>query len=563
MTGRNLGSGHQIERRRFLAVAGFSGAGMAAVLAAGCGGKRVTSRSTPVPSVSKPTAGGTSSRTPVPSASKPKSGGRLSTYMPRPIRGFDPTLYVSIPDVYAVVGLYSGLLRQVPSLPSTQEADLATSWEVAGDGTVVLHMRDGVRWSDGQPLSASDVEFTFKRTLDPKLPSGRTGGLIRPAIEAVRAMDDRTVQFKIKPAYSEAYLLQVLATAFTVIVPQHIVISGNELDKQAVGTGPFRAKQLATDDMIWERNPGYYRPGEPLLDGAEFVTITDPQRQFTAIQTDQVQYTPVLSGIDVKQAAQLAASHKVLQGPNAIGASFLLNQQRKQWQDPRVWRAVSLTLDRDEIANRGSGGLSSVRGVLDQRVFGDYSLPESEWRAAAGWRSQGKAQDIAEAKKLIDAAGARGSGEILASVLPPSADVCQVIAQQLSQIGLDMHVNVIDYTTYIARSQAGDFDTSEGGNGAALPNPVEYLSISFKTEGGRNLTHFSNPALDAKIASLASAADVRSVAWDIQRDLLAGSVPAIPTTWGERIQVFAKNVEGYVFGPTIYDNDSLVQVWLS
>src|SRR5499433_984686 len=172
--------------------------------------------------------------------------------------------------------MYDNLIRRDPrDSGQTIIPDLAHSWEIAKDGkTYTFFLRKGVKFHDGGALTAADVQATFQRLIFPPqgFISSRTP--LFATVEAITARDDHTIEFKLREARPQAFILGAFASGWNVIVRKKTFEDNNYNLRQvlyAPGTGPFRhVKRVDKEVWVMERNPDYWNEGLPYLDGIEF-----------------------------------------------------------------------------------------------------------------------------------------------------------------------------------------------------------------------------------------------------------------------------------------------------
>ena len=183
----------------------------------------------------------------------------------------DPRSAIAWPNIQLCMQLFDRLIEAWPE--RTMVPSLAERWEIADDGLrYVFHLREGLRWSDGEPLTAHDVEFGIKRVLDPVTPgssaaiyfvleNGQDYCLGRnrdPETVGVRALDDRTVEFRL--AAPAPYFLSAMNRPDGGPQPRHAIErdgdAWTETGTQVV-SGPFRIVRRDEDELVLERRPEY------------------------------------------------------------------------------------------------------------------------------------------------------------------------------------------------------------------------------------------------------------------------------------------------------------------
>jgi len=301
--------------------------------------------------------------------------------------------------------LYNGLVGRDERGEPVSE--LAESWQVEQGGTVYrFRLRDGVKWHDGRPFTASDVKFTFEEVLLKF--HARTRASMGAVLAGIEAPDDRTVVFRFKQPY--APLPYQLDATEAPIVARHIYQGSdpqtNPANSNPIGTGPFKFVSYAKGTEIrLARNPSYFKPGLPYVDGLVMRVIPDQSVQVLALENGEVDFLWELAGplqSRIKSDARFQAART---GYNPGGSNCIMtisfNLDRPVLKELRVRQAVAHALDRQPF--------------LSQILFGDGKVAaapissEIPWAHAAGLVMP--KPDRAEAEKLLDGAGWKKEGE--------------------------------------------------------------------------------------------------------------------------------------------------------
>ena len=301
--------------------------------------------------------------------------------------------------------LYNGLLGRDERGDPVPE--LAESWQIEQGGAVYrFRLRDGVKWHDGTPFTASDVKFTFEEVLLKF--HARTRASMGGLLSGVEAPDDRTVVFRFKRPY--APLLYQLDATEAPIVARHVYQGTdpqtNPANTNPIGTGPFKFGSYTKGTEIrLVRNPAYFKPGLPYADGLVMRIIPDVSVQVLALENGEVDFLwelpgPLQGRIKGDSRFQTARTGYHPGGSNCI-MTMSFNLERPILKELRVRQAVAQALDRQTF--------------LAQILFGDGKVAvapissEISWAHAAGL-SMPKS-DRAEAEKLLDGVGWKKEGD--------------------------------------------------------------------------------------------------------------------------------------------------------
>lgn len=405
-------------------------------------------------------------------------------------------------------------------------AGLATSWVMAPDGlTWKFQLRKDVRWQDmapvnGRPFTAADVAWSIEYQ--------KRGGAVRTFWQGVEheEPDQHTVTLRFK-APDPDFLLKA--------VEEHNVIVPHELGQQpggykaaAVGTGPFMVKDFKPGHLVVERNPNYYRMGEdgkslPYVDGAEVINLPDYSADLAAMRAGFLDDSAI--SYREHDAQQLRQTTKLQYVPRVGATIFGLfpNTARKPFDDPRVRRALSLAVNRDEIID------GSLQGGGVYTGFIPAPLREFAWPLAKT-RERFKA-DPEQAKTLLSEAGYRpGDVRFVMQTVAKYAQEAEVVEQQLKRVGISAEIVVEGAVTSAQVLLAkGGFDAVWGA--ATPPFLVDYfVNAAVRTGGSANWTGFSDPKADALADQQAREMDPakRKHVIDQQLELLYQGMPYIP-----------------------------------
>jgi ABC-type oligopeptide transport system substrate-binding subunit/DNA-binding SARP family transcriptional activator len=294
---------------------------------------------------------------------------RISWFEPRSV---DPGLSTGVGG-HVIRLLFSGLLARTPELEIVP--DLAHSWEVLEGGQVyVFHLRRDARWSDGKLLTAIDVEFAWKRVLDPTTESPfanelyvvkggqafHSGALSDPGQVGVRAVDDQTVLVELEQP--TGYFLQLLPLPAAYPIPRHTVQAHGDrwtdLGK-IVTSGPFCLQAWQPEErIVLVRNPNYYGSSTGNVEHIEFIVGEERGsllERYEAGELDVI-FQDILAPEQMEQARHRYAED-LLQEPDLSTAFIAFDVRRPPFADSRIRRALAMALDRERLVQEAWKGL--------------------------------------------------------------------------------------------------------------------------------------------------------------------------------------------------------------
>ncbi|XLW73766.1 ABC transporter substrate-binding protein [Arsenicicoccus dermatophilus] len=339
----------------------------------------------------------------------------------------DPHFPVTMPDIARVRQLYEPLLRFTPDY--RVEPGLATAVEHNPDATEwTFHLREGVTFHDGRPLTAWDVKASMERMANPKNPSGMLTD-VAPLVDLARcrAVDDRTYRVVLKEPYG--ILDQLLASYTLGIVPADFDLT------RPVGTGPFRYDTfLPGQRSHFVRHDGYW-DRKAAVDSLTILDFTDDAAKVSALLAGQVHTVdnlpPYLAGAIERQGAHPLVSE------TGGWVPFTMRVDQRPFSDVRVRQAMRLVVDRQQLIDQALSGFGRVAndlyGPFDPDYIGD-ELPQRH-------------QDIAQARHLLRAAGAEDLHvELVTSTAVGSGGVeaANILVQQAAKAGITVTLTKAD-----------------------------------------------------------------------------------------------------------------------
>ncbi|MBA2520755.1 MAG: ABC transporter substrate-binding protein [Chloroflexia bacterium] len=404
-------------------------------------------------------------------------------------------------NIAVLTHMYDGLIRFNP-LDGLQSIipSLATSWEISDDGlTYTFALREGVTFHDGEPFTADDVVATFSRAIAP--PEGIISVMqsFYRSVESVEAVDAATVQFNLSEP--QADLLTVLAAPFSVVYSK-AALDANDQDLRGVigpGTGPFVYEDYnEAERWVFSRNPDYWNPELPYLDGLELLHVAAWSDRGTAVLTDQAGFSWNVS-VETFAEGEQRDNIGAKQVPSIGVYTVYFNTAREPFNDPRVRRAMHLALNRQALiaAFRTQESIALTRWVSHASEF---ALPSEEVALLPGYRPE-KDEDIAAAQALMAEAGfADGiSGvELLAASVAPHAEILAPAIQDLlrTSLNIDAQIRVTERALLFEEESSGNFDLVLDTPTISVSDFSAIGNLYFRTDASQNFGGYSNPEFD-------------------------------------------------------------------
>ncbi len=333
---------------------------------------------------------------------------------------------------------------------------LAESYESPDELSYVFHLRQGVTFHDGTPLTANDVVYSLQQAVAPPPP-----GVVVPflsniaGVEAVDAATVRVTMSKIDPT-----LPGVLAWGvYTPIVPAGIYDRINPLS-DGIGTGPFRLVEYVQDDrIVYTCNENYWKAGVPCIKDLTLKVLADEQSRVAALRSGEIDGGTFSS--DVMLTLEQDDSIQALSGLFAAPRVIVFNMTREvPWRDTRVRQAINLVVDRQEIVDKVYGGDAELTGAISPG-YGDWPLSDDALR-------QLYATDLERAKALMSEAGmAEGFDVTLLAISAPRdyVQIAEIVREQVKQLNINVTVEQLEIGTFAKNTSEGTFEWASTGRG--------------------------------------------------------------------------------------------------
>jgi glutathione transport system substrate-binding protein len=247
-------------------------------------------------------------------------------------------------------GLY-GFDREMKLIPA-----LAESYEVNADATeFVFHLRAGVTFHDGTPFDAAAVKANIDRVANPENRLSRRS--LVSMVKSTEVVDPRTVKITLASPFG-AFLNNMAHPGTFMISPKALAEYGKDIATHPVGTGPYKFVSFVTDTLKVAKNPGYWRPGLPKVDGVTFKAVPESGTRFAMLQTGEAQFILPLPA-ELARAAQANANITVVNAPSIVARYVALNNMKKPFNDIRVRQALNYAIDKNAFIRVVFSGFAS------------------------------------------------------------------------------------------------------------------------------------------------------------------------------------------------------------
>lgn len=473
----------------------------------------------------------------------------LSVCLSSEPRTLDPMMGSSTDGAIMLHHLFEGLLKWTDDGDggSTLKGGMAASWDVKEDGTeYVFHLREDAKWSDGEPVTAADFVYAWKRLADPKTKSDYNyildmvvgwrearNGEGKLSKIGMKAVDERT--FKVSLTYNCPYFLEICA------MPPAFPMRKDMVDKYGeqwafkadtyVSNGPYSLKSWVHNAYIWTTANEYYYDKENLgPDNIKFVLMDDDEARFTAFEKEELDFL-LNPPAGVGEALMKESQGKTIE---CFGTQALcFHAGKAPFDDPRVREAFSLVIDRGVILKQiGTEGALTAGGYIPPGM--KDLLEDGDFRQAGGDYynldpEQYKA-NCDRARQLLSEAGyPEGQGFSPVEYICDRSAVHEAIGKALRtmwgrELGIWVSLSSMERNRFLEARKSGDYEIAYADFFADYDDPAALLEL-WLSGGGNNDAGYSNTQYDTLVEQARSTADaaVRISALHQAEAILIGS----------------------------------------
>lgn len=482
--------------------------------------------------------------------SEPKKGGTLVV------------AHASMPHINPAIG--SGYSIGIPGIQvfaSLVKLDenfkahpyVAEGWDVSEDGlTWTFHIRDGVRFHDGKPLTSADVAFSLE-VVKANHPFGKA---MFDAVETVETPDPKTAVFRLKNKHPA--LTTALSSVLMPILPKHVYETGESIrqhpaNTEPIGAGPYKFVEWKKGEyLLLERNEDYFLEGKPYLDRIIFKMMKDPLSRRLALERGEVDYSP-FSGFRAVDIVAMQKNEELVgttKGYEAIApVNYIeMNLRNPPLSDQKVRAAIAHAVDKAFI--------------VDKLLMGTVKAVPSHFHSTSPFYTEAVPtyeHDLDKANSLLDEAGYKkdANGTRFGVTIdyprwhPDSLkSVAEYMKPQLAKIGIDVTLRPsTDFATFAKR--VGDFEYEIVMNSTwNYPDPVIGVHRHFLSDNIRkgvvwsNTQAYINEEVDTLLARAAVEQDFdkRKALYHDFQQIISSDLPFIWTNEEPYVTFYRKGV---------------------
>lgn len=420
---------------------------------------------------------------------EPVKGGGITVGIAQDLDdSLDPHQTVAAGTREVLFNIFEGLVK--PNSDGEMIPAVAEKYTLSEDGTTyTFTLRDGVKFHNGQTVTAEDVVYSINRCA--AVPEGQEKPLVAAfsAVKSVEALDEKTVAVTI--AQRDLEFISYMTAA---IIPADY----ENQDTAPVGTGPFKfVSRTPQQDFVMERFEDYW--GAPAwLDKVTYKICENADALVMNLNGGSIDLCAHLTSA---QASQLNQSFQVLEGTMNLVQAIYLNNQAKPFDNQLVRQALCYAIDRQGIMDMVADGHGTAVGSSIYPAFTKYFLPELVDKYP---------HDVAKAKELLAQAGYPDGFDMTISVpnnYQPHMDTAEVVAEQLREAGIRVTIQPVEWSTWLDTIYNGrQFQATVVGVDAANMTARAMLE-RFTSDYGKNFINYNNPAYDALFQQAINAQD--------------------------------------------------------
>ncbi len=504
---------------------------------------------------------------------KPQYGGNLIYAFQYQPSNYDAHRESTIAVVEPLAPHYSLLLKVDPENYPKVVGDLAESWTISKDQkTYTFKIHKGIKFHDGSILTAKDVKASYDKIIFPP------PGVISPrqafysVVEKVEVSDEHNVVFRLKRP--SASFLASLASPFNNIYKADILTKDPRwYEKNIMGSGPFKfVEYVAGSHWVGKRNEDYFVKGRPYLDGFRIIFISDGGARAAAVRsgrvhTEFIAFTPPQRDDIVRV---LGEKIRVQETSSTSSRMILFNCEKKPFDDPRVRRALTLSLDRWEgskVLYRISN-IKELGGLL--RPGSEFAMSEKTLTQIAGFSKDIEASRQEARRLLREASIPEGFSFDLKNRSGGSRDYEGAAIWALDQwtkVGLNAIQKLQEVGSLFNDLRAGNFEVVVHATSDYLDEPdLQFIKYISSDKSPANYGRYKDRILDhlyEKQSLTMDPGERKKICHQFEKRVLDEMAYLCMTPWRHRIVLHSSKMKGWKALPSHFLNLDLKNVWLS
>ena len=475
----------------------------------------------------------------------------------------DPTMSTGLPEATIQNALFEGLYRY--GADKELQPAVAEKVDVSEDGLkYVFTIKKDVKWSNGDPVTAHDFEYSWKRLLDKEtgaeyeyqsfyIKNGDefNAGKVSADEVGVKATDDYTLEVEL--VAPTPYFLDL--TAFANLFPLHEeTVEGNEnwaaSPDTIVGNGPYKMAAFQAQEKVeMVKNENYWDADNVNLDKLTMTFVEDENTELSMFESNQID---IAEDVPVKDTQKLLADGKAISFPEAGCYYYIFNCKKAPFDDARVRKAFTYAIDRQAIIDN-----ITQAGQKPALAYTPFGFPDEtvdkDFRSVGG--DYFKDNDVEKAKELLAEAGyPDGKGlpeiEIFYNTMESHQKIAEAVGQMWKDnLGANVKLRNSEWAVYLSDRDEGNFQVARAGWMADYNDAMTYMDMHV-TDGGNNDSFWSNAEYDELINEAKASNDEKLRVENMHKaeKILMDEMPVAPIYFYVNVNMYQPWVKG-VFTP--------------
>lgn len=420
--------------------------------------------------------------------------------------------------------------------------ELAESWQPLDETTYLFHLKKGVAFHDGRPLTSEDVRFTYQSVLDPKNRSHWRGPL--QLLKAVEPIGPYEIRFRLSTPYAP-----FLENCTLGIVPAGTPVYAAAQKNGLIGSGPFSLEEFSPGERIVLKAHSSYWEGRPSISGLVFKIIPDAIVRSLEFKKGTVDFIQNEVEPDMLPWFEKNTDASIATRQGTIFQYIGMNLDHPVLKVREVRQAIAYAIDRELIIRHLLKGLATPATGL---------LSPSHWAYEPSVARF--PHDPEQAKRLLDDAGfpdPDGDGPLprfklsyKTTTLDLRRRIAEALKEQLGRVGIELEVRAYEWGTFYGDVKKGNFHLYSL-SWVGIADPDIYLNLFHSNSispNGNNRGRYRNPEIDRLLEKGRKSLDLeerRRIYSGVQK-ILAFDLPTIPLWWAKNVVVMKRNIKGFV-----------------
>ncbi len=464
-------------------------------------------------------------------ASAQKRGGILTMYSPDSPGGLSVLEEATVFSLGPMAGVFNNLIMMDQHKTHNNidgiVPDLASSWTWSDNyRTLTFKLREGVKFHDGAPFTARDVLCTFALLMETSVDKLRVNPrkVATQDIDSLTANGDFEVTFHLKQP--RPWFPMILAGGTAVIYPCHVKPAA--MRTQPIGTGPYKFVEFKPNEYIKvARNPDYWKPGLPYLDGIDYIIVRDPGTAGLAFIAGRFDMTfpyqltpPQLSNIRSQKSDAICE----MVPAGGVNRHILFNRSKPPFDNIELRRAVALSIDRQAFIDIIAEGQGDIGGVFQPPPGGLWGMPPEMLKTLPGYDPDVR-KNREQARAIMRGLGYGPENRLKIKVMTRDLSFYKapavLLMDQLKEIYIESELDTVETPAFFPRVYRKDY-TLAFNLQTSGPEPGGIVDAYYKCGSNLNWDNYCDASLDKMIDEQWLETDIakrKQLLWAIERKL--------------------------------------------